>query len=364
MDAPAPVSPEPDPIPADALLAWYDRHRRVLPWRAVPGETADPYHVWLSEIMLQQTSVAAAIPYYHRFLSLFPTIEHLAAASEPAVMQVWAGLGYYARARNLHACARAVAARGGFPRDMAGLRALPGIGAYTAAAIAAIAYGVPAVPVDGNVERVAARMFGVAAPLPGARPAIAAAASRLNRAPEAQARPSDFAQALFDLGATICTPRNPACALCPWMRPCSARALGTAGTLPAKTAKPARPQRHGAAFMLTDDEDRVLLRRRAQSGLLGGMTDLPGTEWRPLPWSEDEALGWLLTWAPAPVAWRRVGAVRHVFTHFALDLDVYAGSITELPASRLAHGFLCSATALQGEALPTLTRKCLALARG
>ncbi len=346
------------PPPAASLLAWYDRHRRVLPWRARPGETADPYHVWLSEIMLQQTSVAAVIPYYHRFLSLFPTIAQLAAAPEESVMQAWAGLGYYARARNLHACAKHVATRGGFPRDAASLRALPGIGAYTAAAIASIAFGEPVVPVDGNVERVASRLFAITAPLPGARGAIAAASASLNQAAEAQARASDFAQALFDLGAGVCTPRNPACALCPWMRPCAARRSGIAETLPVKAAKPVRPRRYGAVFILNDEAGRVLLRRRPPSGLLGGMTELPGTGWRTLPWDQAEALAC----APADTAWRCEGSVSHVFTHFALVLDVYAGSMGAVPASLLEHGFLCEAASLPRQALPSLMRKCLATA--
>ena len=193
-------------FPATALLTWYDRHRRSLPWRAGPGETADPYHVWLSEIMLQQTTVAATIPYYERFLRRFPTIAALAAAPLEDVLAAWAGLGYYARARNLHACARVVVAAGGFPRDLAGLRALPGIGDYTAAAVGAIAFGVPAVPVDGNVERVVARLFAVGEELPTAKPMLRGLAARLGDDPAARARPSDFAQALFDLGATVCTP--------------------------------------------------------------------------------------------------------------------------------------------------------------
>ncbi|WP_428395250.1 A/G-specific adenine glycosylase [Lichenicoccus sp.] len=338
-----------------ALLHWYARHRRVLPWRAPPGETADPYHVWLSEIMLQQTTVAAVIPYYRRFLSLFPTVEHLAAAPRDSVLQAWAGLGYYARARNLHDCACAVSALGGFPREPAALRALPGIGAYTAAAIAAIAFGVPTVPVDGNVERIATRLFAVTAPLPASRRAIADLAATLNRAPQARAQASDFAQALFDLGATLCTPRRPACALCPWSAACVARAQGIAETLPARTAKPARPQRFGAAFILTDASGQVLLRRRLPLGLLGGMTELPGTAWRAEPWTEAEALAQ----APTPARWRRLGTVAHVFTHFALSLEVYAATVPAV--SPCEHGFLRGPDAVKHEALPSLMRKCLKL---
>ncbi len=346
-----------DPPPADALLGWYDRHRRVLPWRAGPGETADPYHVWLSEIMLQQTSVTAVMPFYRRFLEAFPTVQDLASTPEEQVLRAWAGLGYYARARNLHACASQVAARGGFPEDVDGLRRLRGGGADTAAAIAAIAFGRPVVPVDGNVERVTSRLFAITAPLPRARRMIAAAAAGLNREPAAQARASDFAQALFDLGATICT-RRPACALCPWMRPCAARALGLAATLPARDAKPVRPRRFGAVFLLSDRDGRVLLRRRPPSGLLGGMTEAPGTPWRERPWPETEAL----VQAPADTAWRRLGSVPHLFTHFALTLDVYAASVERVPAALLEHGFLRAPGSLAGEALPSLMRKCLALA--
>jgi len=340
------------PVPSAALLLhWYDRHRRSMPWRARPGEAPDPYRVWLSEIMLQQTTVAAVIPYFERFLRRFPTVEALAAAPQADVMEAWAGLGYYARARNLHACAAQVVARGGFPADLPGLRALPGIGAYTAAAVASIAFGVPVVPVDGNVERVAARVFAIEAPLPGSRAAIAQAAACLGGDAAAQARPADFTQALFDLGATLCTPRTPACALCPWRHGCAARQRGLAPDLPRKAPKAARPVRHGAQFWLVDAAGQVLLRRRPPRGLLGGMLELPGTEWRALPWPEAEALAH----APQPAAWRRAGAARHGFTHFELLLDVYAA---EVPAIH-APGLLRLATALAAEALPTVMRRCI-----
>ncbi len=350
------TAPEyPAPSAAD-LLAWYDRHRRRLPWRAEPGEAADPYRVWLSEIMLQQTTVVAVLPYYENFLTRFPTVRALADAPESDVMAAWAGLGYYARARNLHACAKAVAAAGGFPRDIDGLRALPGIGPYTAAAVAAIAFGVPAIPVDGNVERVAARIKCITEPLPGAKPAIAAAAARLGGQAAARARPSDFAQALFDLGATICTPTSPACALCPWFSPCAARRAGIAAELPRKAPKKQRPLRHGVAFWLTDAAGRVLLRRRPPRGLLGGMTELPGTEWRAHPW---EPAAWPAH-APMQAAWRARGEVRHGFTHFELRIALLAAEVPEISA----EGYLRPIADLHAEALPSVMRKCVALAVG
>ena len=343
--------------PARDLLHWYDRHRRTLPWRAPAGERADPYHVWLSEIMLQQTTVATVIPHFRRFLSLFPTVHDLAAAPDARVMGAWAGLGYYARARNLHACARVVSAAGGFPRDVAGLRALPGIGGYTAPAIAAIAFGVAGVPVDGNVERVTSRLFAIEMPLPAARRPLAEAAARLGDDPEARARPSDFAQALFDLGATICTPRRPACALCPWRGSCLAQDRGIADQLPRKAPRTVRPEQYGQLFRLLDRGGAVLLQRRPPRGLLGGMTELPGTPWRGEAWTDAEAD----VLAPLPADWRPVGQVRHGFTHFALTLAVRGARCDEVPAATLAGRFLRPMDALEGEALPTLMRKALEL---
>lgn len=322
-----------------------------MPWRALPGQPPDPYRVWLSEIMLQQTTVAAVVPYFERFLARFPTVQTLAAAPEAEVMEAWAGLGYYARARNLHACAKRVTEMGGFPSDVQGLRALPGVGPYTAAAVASIAFGVPAVPVDGNVERVAARIAAIAEPLPGARPAIAAAAARLGEDPGAQARPADFTQALFDLGATICTPRAPACALCPWRESCAAHAQGIAADLPRKAPKAVRPLRHGAQFWLADSAGQVLLRRRPPQGLLGGMLELPGTPWRGEPWPLQEALAH----APQPAAWHLAGQAAHGFTHFELHMDVYAAQVPAITA----EGLLRRVDALGGEALPTVMRRCI-----
>jgi A/G-specific adenine glycosylase len=341
---------------AESLLRWYDRHRRRLPWRAMPGKVPDPYHVWLSEIMLQQTTVVAVIPYYERFVTRFPTVQALAAAPLDDVLSAWAGLGYYARARNLHACARAVAASGGFPRDLAGLGALPGIGEYTARAVGAIAFNVPAVPVDGNVERVVARLFAVTEALPAAKPTLRRLADRLGTDAPAIGRPGDFAQALFDLGATICTPAAPACGLCPWMAGCAGRLAGIAAELPARAAKPQRPLRHGVHFWLEDAAGNVLLRRRPEAGLLGGMAELPGTDWRTAPWHPDEAL----TLAPMSASWRPAGQVRHGFTHFTLTIELFAARVPQVAA----EGFLHPVQQLDTAALPSVMRKCVAMARG
>ncbi|ACI51792.1 A/G-specific adenine glycosylase [Gluconacetobacter diazotrophicus PA1 5] len=347
------------PSSAD-LLHWYDRHRRTLPWRALPGHSADPYHVWLSEIMLQQTTVTAVIPYYRRFLDRFPTVVDLAQADSDTVMAAWAGLGYYARARNLHDCARVVAAAGRFPDDMPRLLALPGVGAYTAAAIAAIAFGRPVVPVDGNVERVTSRLFALSDPLPGARKSIARQAATLNHSAEAQARPSDFAQALFDLGAGVCTPRSPACALCPWREACAGFRQGIAANLPVKAPRATKPVRYGAHFHVTDAAGHILLRRRAAKGLLGGMLELPGTDWRAAPWTPAEALAH----APLAASWQAAGRVTHVFTHFTLHVDLYDAAVGHFPNSAARAGGLAFAgQALDGLALPSLMRKCLAAIR-
>ena len=340
---------------APALLAWYDRHARVLPWRARPGQTPDPYAVWLSEIMLQQTTVATVKGYYEAFLARWPRVEDLAAAPVEDVMKAWAGLGYYSRARNLHACAISVARDHGgrFPDTEEGLRALPGIGPYTAAAIAAIAFGRRAVVVDGNVERVVTRLEAIDTPLPAAKPAIRAATDALTPA----ARAGDFAQALMDLGATICTPKRPACALCPIMTTCAARASGTQELYPVKAPKAERPQRTGAAFYARRADGMVLVRTRPPKGLLGGMTEIPGSSW-----GAGEPPG--LEAAPLEADWRRLGPqVEHVFTHFALRLTVYRA---ELPAGTQApDGFrFVREGDLPGEALPTVMRKVVAVAQG
>ena len=342
-----------------ALLAWYDRHRRRLPWRAAPGESSDPYRVWLSEIMLQQTTVKAVAPYYARFLARWPDVRALAAAPLDEVLKVWAGLGYYSRARNLHACARAVVERhgGAFPTNEEALRALPGIGGYTAAAIAAIAFDGCAVPVDGNVERVVARLYALETPLPEAKRTIAQLAQDFRP----KARAGDFAQALMDLGATICTPKRPACSLCPWNESCAAHARGDAEALPRRTPKREGTLRRGAAFVARRSDGHILMRTRPPRGLLGGMTEVPTTEW-----SHDFEPGKALQGAPRfsagsnKVAWRkRTGIVRHVFTHFPLELCVYTADVparTPAPAGTrwVALG------ALHGEALPSLMRKVVA----
>ncbi|MDE2516243.1 MAG: A/G-specific adenine glycosylase [Rhodospirillales bacterium] len=342
--------------PASALLGWYDRNRRSLPWRAAPGEVADPYRVWLSEIMLQQTNVVAVIPYYEAFVSRFPRIAALAAAEEQAVLSLWAGLGYYARARNLHACARIVAAQGGFPDSESGLRALPGIGAYTAAAIAAIAFQRPAVPIDGNVARILSRVFMIDLPLARAGRILAARAADLGADRDARARPGDFAQALFDLGAAICTPTSPDCSACPWRDGCGAFAAGRVGALPVAKERKTRPLRHGVHFWLEDGQGRVLLRRRAPEGLLGGMSELPGTPWRAAAWSDAEALAH----APAASAWTKAGAIRHVFTHFELHLTVF---VARIGAINPDEGFLAAIATLDAQALPSVMMKCVRAAQ-
>jgi A/G-specific adenine glycosylase len=260
---------------ADRILAWYDMNARVLPWRRPPGAPgqADPYRVWLSEIMLQQTTVAMATPYFDAFTARWPTVEALAAADDPDVMAAWAGLGYYARARNLLACARAVAARGGFPNTESELLGLPGIGPYTAAAITAIAFDRSAVVVDGNVERVMSRLFAVGTPLPAAKHELRVHAAALTPA----TRPGDYAQAVMDLGATLCMPRSPACGRCPWNDRCAAFAAGNPERYPLKTAKGARPTRYGTAWWIEND-GHVLLVRRPTKGLLGGMIALPASD--------------------------------------------------------------------------------------
>jgi A/G-specific adenine glycosylase len=344
-----------------ALLNWYDRHRRRLPWRAPPGVRPDPYRVWLSEIMLQQTTVKAVAPYYARFLERWGDVRALAAAPLDEVLKAWAGLGYYARARNLHACARAVVERHGgeLPASEAELRALPGIGDYTAAAIAAIAFDAPTTPVDGNVERVIARLYAVTTPLPAAKPEIRA----LARALTPQQRAGDFAQAAMDLGATICSPKRPACALCPWNDACAAQARGDAESLPARTPKREGTLRRGAAFVVRRADGFVLVRTRPAKGLLGAMTEVPTTAWtQNFDDSDvlDHAPRFSAPKARQRIAWRkRAGVVRHVFTHFPLELSVYTADVPAQTPAPAGARWVALAT-LNGEALPSLMRKVVA----
>src|SRR6202051_924733 len=344
-----------------ALLAWYDRHRRKLPWRAPPGERADPYRVWLSEIMLQQTTVKAVAPYYARFLARCADTDALAAAPLDDVLKAWAGLGYYARARNLHACAHAVVEHHGgeFPASEAELLTLPGIGDYTAAAIAAIAYDLPATPVDGNVERVIARLYALTTPLPAAKPEIRRLASGLTP----QHRAGDFAQAMMDLGATLCTPKNPACALCPWNDACAAYARGEAETLPRRTPKREGALRRGAAFVVRRTDGFLLVRTRPAKGLLGAMTEVPTTEWRH-DFDEGNAHQGAPLFSSKKTtkqgAWRKkAGVVRHVFTHFPLELSVYAADVPARTPAPAGMRWVALAS-LHGEALPSLMRKVVA----
>lgn len=335
-----------------ALLAWYDTNARALPWRIGPqahaaGERADPYRVWLSEVMLQQTTVPHATPYFQAFTARWPRVTDLAAAEDGEVMAAWAGLGYYARARNLLACARAVAGEHGgvFPDTEEGLRTLPGLGAYTAAAVAAIAFDRPAVVVDGNVERVTARLFAVQQPLPDARHEL----RRLAGLIASSGRPGDWAQATMDLGATVCRPRQPLCAQCPVAAFCQGRAEGAPGELPRKRAKPERPRRYGVAYVATRAGEVALVRRPAR-GLLGGMSALPTSAWRAAPFTPAEACAL----APAEAAWISVGEVEHVFTHFALSLTVLRA---EVVGPLEAEAWRPAAEAAEG--LPTVFRKAL-----
>jgi len=332
--------------PSAALLAWYDRHARRLPWRATAGVAPDPYRVWLSEVMLQQTTVAAVKAYFEAFTTRWPTVADLAAGSDDAVMSAWAGLGYYARARNLIACARMIAAGSGqFPDTEEGLRALPGVGRYTAAAIAAIAFGARAIVVDSNVERVVSRLFAVREALPGAREEIYRLTDLLTPAEGA----GDFAQAMMDLGSAICTPKTPDCGRCPLAPHCAAFAEGAPQAYPVKLAKAERPRRRGFAYWLEHD-GHVLLVRRPARGLLGGMMALPSGHWDAAP-DPDEA-------APAPADWRPAGAIEHVFTHFALELSLLCASAPD----RRAAGTWWPIDRIGEAGLPTVFAK--AAARG
>jgi A/G-specific adenine glycosylase len=330
------------------LLQWYDLNARVLPWRAISPTRMDPYKVWLSEIMLQQTTVAAVKDYFLKFIRLWPTVEALAAAPLDDVLKAWAGLGYYARARNLHKCAKTVVAEfgGNFPSDIEGLLKLPGIGPYTAGAIAAIAFGQPFAAVDGNVERVISRLDAIETPLPQSKPQIKLRAQSLMQ----EARAGDFVQALMDLGATICTPKNPNCLICPWFEDCEGRKLGIAATLPRKLAKKAIPTRKGHAYFAQNQNGEVLLRRRIEKGLLGGMTEVPGSPWTV---SEPEFH------PPIKAKWKkRPGIVEHTFTHFHLEVTVWVAENIEAELPDESYRWV-PLSEVQGEALPTVMRKIL-----
>jgi A/G-specific adenine glycosylase len=331
------------------LLDWYDAHARVLPWRAAGGAQQDPYKVWLSEVMLQQTTVAAVKSYFLRFVATWPRVQNLAAASLDDVLRAWAGLGYYARARNLHACAKAVVEKheGKFPDTVEGLLGLPGIGPYTAGAIAAIAFNKPHAAVDGNVERVISRLDAMEVPLPQSKPQIRARAESLMTTE----RPGDFVQALMDLGATICTPKNPNCLICPWTEECEGRRLGLAETLPRKLAKQKVPTRLGHAYLAIREDGAVLLRRREAKGLLGGMMEVPGSTW------SDEVADFS---PPVAGKWKqRAGTVEHTFTHFHLVVTVW---VARNVSARLPHESWrwVGGEDVSGEALPTVMRKILA----
>lgn len=322
------------------LLAWYDLNARALPWR-VRGQV--PYKIWLSEIMLQQTTVAAVKDYYLKFVEKWPTVQALAAAALNDVLKAWAGLGYYARARNLHACAQLVVAEQGgvFPRDVAGLMALPGVGAYTAAAIAAIAYDIPVAAVDGNVDRVISRFHCIEVPLPLSKPLV----RNLAQAHVPTLRAGDFAQALMDLGATICTPKSPNCENCPWADDCVARARGLAGVLPYKIAKKKVPTRYGQVYWIENSAGAVLVRQRAMAGLLGGMTEFPSSDW--VETKAEFA-------APLDLQWRHTtGIVEHTFTHFKLELEVWHAT-HETP---VLNGRFVAFADLANEALPSVMVK-------
>ncbi|WP_299650405.1 A/G-specific adenine glycosylase [uncultured Tateyamaria sp.] len=339
------------------LLDWYDVHARTMPWRVSPtgkkdGVRPDPYAVWMSEIMLQQTTVAAVTEYFKRFITRWPTVADLAAAQDADVMGEWAGLGYYARARNLLKCARAVVNDHGgqFPADHAALLKLPGIGPYTAAAIASIAFDLRHVVVDGNVERVMTRMFDEHTPLPAAKPILTEHADRLTPTD----RPGDHAQAVMDLGATICTPKSPACGICPWRDPCAGRIAGTAPELPKKTPKKPKPVRHGTVYLAQRDDGAWLVETRPDKGLLGGMMGWPGSDWvdTSLPRPTDP---------PLETAWHKLqGEVRHTFTHFHLILDVMIAKVDDITPDR---GRFLARTDFRPSDLPTVMRKAFDLSQ-
>jgi len=350
-----PAAPKPE-----QLLAWYDKHRRQMPWRSEAGRTPDPYHIWLSEIMLQQTTVATVGPYFDRFLRRWPQLEDFAASDLDDVLKMWAGLGYYARARNLHKCAGIVVGKfdGIFPQSQKQLLQLPGIGPYTAAAIMAIAFDTRATVVDGNVERVIARIFAVEKPLPHSKPLLKELADGLTP----DQRPGDYAQAIMDLGATICKPRNPQCPICPWQSSCCARMRGIQEQLPRKLKKPPKPRRHGTAFWLQREDGKILLRKRPPNGLLGAMMEIPSSPW--IDATQMSATKIQPTaHAPIKVRWQKDGCevVKHTFTHFHLEMTIWQARATmRTKLTEAADEDRCSwvdINDLDTQALPTLMRK-------
>lgn len=346
----------PDP---QSLLDWYDRHHRTLPWRVSPpdaavGVVADPYHVWLSEIMLQQTTVGAVKNYFEAFLVAWPTVRDLAAAEEEDILKAWAGLGYYSRARNLHKCARSIVEEheGRFPNNAADLKKLPGIGDYTSAAIAAIAFDEPVAVVDGNIERIIARLFRIAEALPAAKKPIKAEMAILTP----QDRPGDFAQAMMDLGSSLCSPKKPACGLCPFTGHCQAETAGDMERYPVKAPKKEKPTRRGAAFLIKRTDGAIWLEKRPPKGLLASMSQVPTTDWFDKKQGEAFDLASALDHAPAHHDFRKkTGQVTHTFTHFHLQLDIYE-AVTEAE-NPTAVGWWSVPSDIKGEALPTVFRK-------
>ncbi len=339
------------------LLAWFDRHRRVMPWRALPGQRPDPYQVWLSEIMLQQTTVVTVGPYFTRFLTKWPSVKKLAAANLDDVLAAWAGLGYYARARNLHKCAVMVAQdlNGVFPEDLEGLLALPGIGPYTAAAISSIAFDRPAVAVDGNVERVVSRFFAIEEPLPPSKDKLRAGAAELANG---VSRPGDFTQAFMELGATVCTPRKPKCPSCPWKDECLARQLGIQEELPRKLAKAAKPVRYGKVFWVPNADGQFLIHKRAGQGLYEGLYQLPTTDWI----ADAQALKALKPDFKTLKVKSMGTEVRHSFTHFDLILEIWKA--TPAKGLKIPDSVWITADNLDEFALPTLMKKAIRLCTG
>lgn len=351
--------------PAQKLLHWYDRHHRILPWRVTPteyeqGVRPDPYRIWLSEVMLQQTTVEAVKAYFLKFTNLWPTIQALADATEDDVLRGWAGLGYYSRARNLKKCADMVASQfqGAFPASVEGLKQLPGIGDYTSAAIAAIAFDIPAAVVDGNVERVVSRLFAIKTSMPQAKTEIRLFTEQLTP----QSRPGDFAQAMMDLGSSICTPKKPACILCPLNDNCAALSEGEPEFYPVKAPKKARPIRYGAAFIIISPEGQVYLRKRVDKGLLGGMSEVPNSEWVQVDNDQPEQIAALtgMELAPFVAQWQPSGSITHIFTHFELRLNIYKAEVAAMPPSN--NGWWVAADKLGGEALPTVMKKAISAA--